>query len=79
MKGLSVMELERNAQIAFNIRKIRSERGLSQAELAKAMGVSQTLIAMIETGARTLTVPVCIDMADVLGCSVGDIANDRAE
>lgn len=79
MKKLAVTELERNAQIAFNLRKLRAERGISQAGLAKSVGVSQTLIAMIETGARTLTLPLCIDLAEVLGCTVNDLAGDVNE
>lgn len=73
MKALSVTELERNAQIAFNIRRLRAERGMSQAELARAVGISQTLVAMIESGARTLTLPMSFDIAEVLGCKVDEM------
>lgn len=79
MKKLSVVELDRNAQIAFNLRKLRAKRGMSQAELAQAIGVSQTLIAMIESGARTLTLPLSLDMAEVLGCKVDDMAESTNE
>lgn len=73
MKALSVLELERNAKIAFNLRKLRAEHGVSQAELARAIGVSQSLVAMVESGTRTLTVPMCVDIAEVLGCKIDEI------
>lgn len=34
-----------------NLKRIREERGLSQAELAKEVGVHQTMISLLESGA----------------------------
>lgn len=73
MNGLSVSELERNAQIAYRIKRLRAERGMTQEDLAQAVGVSKAKIAMIETGARTLTAPLCICMAEVLHCKAEEI------
>ena len=67
MRSLTVAELDRNAQIAFNLRRLRAEKGVSQAELAKAIGNSQAFVAMIESGARTLSAPMCMDIAKALG------------
>lgn len=73
MRSLTVEELNRNAQIAFNLRRLRAEKGVSQADLAKAIDNSQAFVAMIESGARTLSAPMCIDIAKALGCTVDDL------
>nr|DAS18891.1 MAG TPA: Helix-turn-helix XRE-family like protein [Caudoviricetes sp.]DAY44457.1 MAG TPA: Helix-turn-helix XRE-family like protein [Caudoviricetes sp.] len=69
-------ELNKNAEIAYNLKRIRAERGVSQAEFAKAIGISQSLLAMIETGARTITVPISIKIARYLNCSVSEIIGE---
>ncbi len=76
LRSLTVAELDRNAQIAFNLRRLRAEKGVSQAELAKAIGNSQAFVAMIESGARTLSAPMCMDIAKALGCEVKDILGE---
>lgn len=43
-----------------DIRVLRSERGLSQAELAVAMGVSRQTINAIETGRYLPSLPLAI-------------------
>ena len=73
MKSLTLTELERNAQIGYHLKRLRAERGLSQADLAKAVGVSQSLLALIEAGARTLTVPLCADLAEALQCDIHEL------
>lgn len=76
MKALNTTELERNAQIAYNLKRLRAERGMSQADLAKSVGISQSLLAMMETGARVMTVPMSISLANSLGCNVSEIIGE---
>lgn len=73
IKALTTEELEFNARIAYNLKRLRAERNISQAELARAVGVSQSLLAMIESGARTLTAAMGNDLAKALGCTLQDI------
>lgn len=49
----------------------RSDASLSQAELAKAVGVSQVTIAAWEAGTRhpTLSIKLCESLASALGIS----------
>lgn len=59
--------------IGDNIRKIRRDKDISQEQLAKAVGVSQPMIAQIERGSRTATMPIGKAIADVLGCDVTEL------
>ena len=45
------------------IKKIRDEAGLTQAEFAKALGVSAVLIAMVETGQKDVSKNLLIKIA----------------
>lgn len=45
------------------IKKIRDEAGLTQAEFAKALGVSAVLIAMVETGQKDVSKNLLVKIA----------------
>ena len=59
--------------ISENLKRMREEKGLSQAALAKAVGVSQGVIAQVERGTKTLTLPTAKAIVDKLGCSLEDL------
>ena len=40
------------------LRKVRAEQDLQQKEFAEAIGVSRSLIAMMERGERTIGIPL---------------------
>jgi len=46
-----------------DVRALRSERGLSQGQLAEAMGVSRQTINSIETDRYTPSLPLAIALA----------------
>ena len=46
---------------------------MSQTTLAEKVGISQSAISMIENGERTPSLGVLLKLADVLGCTVGDL------
>ena len=48
------------------IKKIRDEADLTQAELAKSLGVSTVLITMVETGQKEVSKKLLIKIADKL-------------
>lgn len=50
-----------------NLKKIREEKGLTQAELAKAVNVSQPMIAQYETEVRIPSAPTALAIAKALG------------
>jgi len=46
------------------IKKIRDEAGLTQAEFAKALGVSAVLITMVETGQKEVSKNLLLKLAN---------------
>ena len=50
----------------MSLKKAREKSGLSQEKLGLKVGVGRSTIAMIETGANQLTVPLAKKIADVL-------------
>jgi len=60
------------------IRKIREQRGLSQAKLAELIGATQSGIGKYERAERQVTLPVLEKIAEALQCTVADlIQNDN--
>ena len=56
-----------------DVRKRRLERDLSQAELAKAMGVSRQTINSIETEKYTPSLPLALALARFFDVSVEEM------
>ncbi len=54
------MEAKEAKQIGLVIRQARTAKGLTQAELAKMVGISQATLSGIERGAHFASVPVMI-------------------
>lgn len=55
-----------------NIKKFRKQSGLSQAQLADVLGVSQPYIAQIERGTKPVPLPLAKEIASVLNVSITD-------
>ena len=51
----------------------RRAAGLTQQELAEAVGVSRSLVAMIETGQAWPISSILPAMAEMLGCSIDEL------
>ena len=59
-----------------NLKKMRTEKGMSQSELAEASGVSVRMIQHYEQGFRDINQAEALTvlrLADALGCEVRDI------
>jgi transcriptional regulator with XRE-family HTH domain len=54
-------------QIGEEVRRLRSERGLSQQELAERMGVAQSVVARLEAGGVEPRVSTLDRVAQALG------------
>ena len=63
--------------IGANIRRIREEKGLKQVELAKMANVTQAMICQIERGIKPPSLPLSVDIAKVLECSIDDLVEER--
>ena len=61
--------------IGDNVRRIRTERNMTQIELAERVGVSQSMINQIERGTKALNVNLAAQMAVVLECEVKDFVS----
>lgn len=53
----------------MKIRELREARGMTQAELARAVKASKPTVCMWESGARRPGLDYLLALADVLGCS----------
>lgn len=66
--------------IGENIRTIRVNRNLTQAEVSEAINVSQSMLCQIERGTKVPSLPLGKEIADALGCGVEDLLGlDRQE
>ena len=55
------------------IRRLRTERGWSQAELAAVLGVSRQTVNNVETGRVIASLPLALAVARVFGTPVESI------
>ena len=56
-----------SARVGLEMRRARIDQGLSQAELARRMGVKPPFVAGLEAGTRNLTLGQLANIADALG------------
>lgn len=54
------------------IKRMRTEMGLSQADVAKAANISTSFYGMIERGNRTLSVEQLIEIVKIFDCNLTD-------
>ena len=54
----------------MNIKDIRIRKGLTQAEVASALGVSSVVYSRYETGTRQPSIEMLVQMADIFGVTV---------
>ena len=59
--------------VGENIRIIRTKRGISQTELAEAVGISQPMMNQIERGSKVPNVILARDISRVLQCDLNDL------
>lgn len=71
--------MEFNSKIfSTNLRAERARRGLTQAELAEAAGVSADAVFKYENGVAVPGVDKAFSMAAVLGCTPNDLLGWKA-
>lgn len=62
---------------AENLRALRKVKGLSQAELAVIVDVSQPMIAQYEKGVKVPTVITGVSLAETLGTTCEELVNGK--
>lgn len=62
--------------IGANLKRLRTEKGMSQEELASSVNVAQPMIAQIERGTKALTMELAKEVLKVLGATVDDLWDD---
>lgn len=63
------------------LKKIRAERGLSQAEVARALNLTQNYYSMIESGQRMQELPLDIaqKIANLFGITLEQVSRFETE
>lgn len=65
-------------EIGHKIRAFRKAKGLSQEQLAEKIWISTTHMSHIETGKTKLSLPVLVDIVNVLEVGIDDILFTQA-
>lgn len=64
--------------LVHNVRALRQEAGLSQAELADRVGVSQTWISRLELGQGNPTLSTLNRLAEAFDVRIADLLEEQA-
>lgn len=59
--------------VGENIRRKREAKGMTQKELAVAIGVGQSMMAQIERGTKSASLQLGAVIAKVLECEIADL------
>jgi DNA-binding XRE family transcriptional regulator len=65
--------VNRNKDVADNLKKFREEKKLTQGQMAKLLGYSVFGYRKIEQGSRGLPIHKALKAAEILECSLEDI------
>ena len=58
------------------VKFLRMEKGISQTDMAEAIGLSQTNLSNMESGRTATTIQNLFKMREVLGCKMSDFFVD---
>ena len=61
------------ASIGYKVKQIRQSKGITQEQLAEAVGVGVTHISHLETGSGTVSLKVFLAIVNYLDCSADEI------
>ncbi len=63
---------------AENLKRMREEKGMTQAELAKCVGIAQPMIAQYERYMKIPTITVGVSLAKALGTTCEKLMEDAS-
>ena len=67
------MDSQNLGNIGSKVRRERRSKGFTQTVLSKKIGISASYLNLIESGRRTITVPLLIKIGNELGISLKDL------
>lgn len=67
---MNASPVEQNEKLAAVLRSARKRAGLSQAHVARVLGISQSKLSKVEAGSLSITVPQWFDICDNLAIPV---------
>ena len=62
-----------------NLRKLRKAKGLTMKQLGQMTDVSDSMIQMVETGARSPSFELLLKLGEALDCSVDQLLDTKKE
>jgi len=63
--------------IGENLKRLRVQKNMTQQELAERAGVSGPMIAQVERGTKTLSMPLGKAIAEAIGCRLDDLLAEQ--
>ena len=60
-------------KLAANLKRIRTEKGISQGDIVKATGIDKAMISNIENGKTNPTLATLAKLAKALGVSADEL------
>lgn len=60
-------------EFGTNVKRMRKQKGITQAELARKVDCTQSMIAQIERGSKVATVILAEQIAHALECNVNEL------
>lgn len=69
----------RKAKVGVRLRRFREERGMTQAALAQALGISPSYVNQMESNQRPVTAPVLLKLANVFEADLQQFSTDEAD
>lgn len=60
-------------KLGRNLKRIRTEKGISQGDIARAIGMDKGFISNIENGKTNPTLSTIAKLAKAIGVSVGEL------
>lgn len=61
----------------IRLKNIRTEKNITQEEIAKRIGVTKAYICRVEKGTRDINLSLATDIADYLGVSLDELAGRK--
>lgn len=60
-------------KLGKNLKRIRTEKGISQVEIAKSLGVSRGFVSNLENGKTNPTLATIAKLADAIGVNSNEL------